>query len=162
MHTLLLASVALFLFALLVLHPRLGVRRAAAMGAVALAAVVVLSSVTACGGTHPVGPVIGGAVVDCLGEGRDAIDAVKDALKQIIFGGGKPDWAAVQHRAWESGKRIGGCAIAEVVQDYLGGLGVPESAAEGNEANAALESFRTEHADGATFHTVVNGKPADL
>lgn len=128
----------------------------------------VTMTATSCTGSHPVGPVIGGAVVNCLGQGRPAIDTLKEQLEQFVFGGGPVDWAKVWAQAKPSGIAIAGCAIAELVQDYLGGVRAPASL-DSEGANRILEQAREENAKalGAKpadthFRTLVNGRTVDL
>ena len=103
-----------------------------------------------CPGPGP-GPVIGGAVIDCLGANRSQIDSILTELSPLLTTG-RPDWSAIYQRAKGAGRDIGGCVIAELVQNYLGGTRAPE-AAEGWNAHEALEKFRREEAGGATFKT---------
>lgn len=107
-------------------------------------------SLSACPGPGP-GPVIGNSVVDCLGNNRPQIDAIIGELSPLLTTG-HPDWAAVYQRAKMAGMSIGGCVLAELVQNYLGGTRAPE-ASEGWNAHEALEKFRREEAGGASFKT---------
>jgi hypothetical protein len=111
---------------------------------------ILLGLATACPGPGP-GPVIGGAVINCLGESRPQIDAILTELSPLLTTG-RPDWSAIYQRAKGAGTSIGGCVIAELVQSYLGGTRAPE-ATEGWNAHEALEKFRREEAGGATFKT---------
>ncbi len=95
------------------------------------------------------GPVIGAVSIDCTVDHAADIANVLDALKSALSGGG---WSAVYTRAKQAGTDIGGCALAELVQDYLGGKAAPAKG-EGQTARATLEKFRSEEAGGATFIT---------
>lgn len=109
----------------------------------------------------------GAAVINCIGEDigtTPALDvatvlAIANLLAttktQCTPAGGALDWACVEAAAINHGKVIGGCAISELVQEYLtpaAGRAAPP-AESGRAARAALERFRVEHAGGATFHT---------
>lgn len=111
-----------------------------------LAAAPVVSS--GCGPQGP-GPVIGQLTVDCLGTARPQIDALLGEFKGLLTGGGF-DWSAVYQRAKQAGKVVGGCALAELVQFYLGGTRSIEEG-DGWKAHSTLEQFRTTEAGGATF-----------
>jgi hypothetical protein len=112
---------------------------------------VVLALFTACPGTGPVGPVVH-AIIDCTLENQDQIAAVKAELQPLITGHA-PDWPAVYQRAKQAGKSIGGCAIAEVVQNFLSNRSAPPTGQVRQDASDTLEKFRNEEAGGATFKT---------
>lgn len=111
-----------------------------------------LCATAACPGPGP-GPVIGGAVVDCLGSNRPQIDAVLNELK-TLFTQGRVQWSVVYERAKAAGKDVGGCVIAELVQYYLGGFAGPMDNGDAWAAHEALEKFRAEEAGGASFKSV--------
>lgn len=123
-------------------------------GAIGLVSIVVIAVplLAACPGNGPgPGPVIADAVIDCVGEHRPEIDALLLELTPLLALD-SPDWSAVYQRAKNAGKAVGGCALAELVQRYLGGrTAVPES--ESWRARDTLERFRATEADGATFRT---------
>jgi hypothetical protein len=111
--------------------------------------------VTAVGGCKTASGVAGAgghALIDC-GKADPAILA--DALSDLasLLAGQSPDWNAIEQQAELHGEKIGGCAIAELVQRYLApepgrSAPAPES---GRAASAALERFRASVAHGATF-----------
>jgi len=127
-------------------HAASAVIRAAAVG---LLAIALLHAAPACGPNQP-GPVIGTTVIDCTGQNASAVATLFADFKAKLTGGGS--WALIEADAKSAGVAIGGCALALLVQDYLGNRGAPPRA-EGNAARAALEDFRAKVAGGATFKT---------
>lgn len=108
-------------------------------------------TMTACPGPGPgPGPVIGAAIVDCLGANRPQIDSLLGEFKSLLTQG-RIDWSAVYARAKTAGRDIGGCALAEMVQFYLGGGMRADDTTNGWNAHMALEEFRHNEAGGATF-----------
>ncbi len=100
---------------------------------------------------HPTATNGGSEVIDCTKADLPQIEALLASLAPLLQGD-SPDWVAIEDKAIAAGKVIGGCAIAELVQQYLGGKqAVPAKAGWG--ARDALEDFRLKHAGGATFHT---------
>jgi hypothetical protein len=110
---------------------------------------VVLGIDTGC--PSPVTTAAIGAVVDCTVKDQDQLTALLAELKPLL-GGQSPDWLAVYARAKQAGSVIGGCALAELAQDYLGKRALTASRAEAG-ARQTLERFRREEAGNATFHT---------
>lgn len=107
-----------------------------------------LGSTAGCPG--PVGPAIGGAVIDCLGSNRAQIDTLLNEFRPIISSG-HISWPDVKLRAKQAGKDVGGCFIMELTQLFLSGTrAAPDAAA----AHQAAEEFRSEVAKGATFKTI--------
>lgn len=95
-------------------------------------------------------PVVTTAVIDCTGAHAADVAALEAAMKALIEGGGS--WSDVEGKAVTAGKEVGGCALAELVEDYLGGKGAPPIAS-GQTAKSTLEDFRAKYAAGATFRT---------
>ncbi len=122
------------------------------MNKLIFAAMLSLFTVAACPGPGPL-PVVGGTVVDCLGQNRPQIDATINELK-TLFTNGHVEWSLVYERAKTAGRDIGGCVIAELVQYYLGGFGGPIDNGNAWEGHEALEKFRTEEAGGASFKSM--------
>ncbi len=93
--------------------------------------------------------------------GHDAINCTEGDLTDIValyqklrplLDGASVDWKAIEDQVIGAGERIGGCVIAELVQEYLGGkkaLTVGQS----QPARATLEHFRATYAHGSVFHT---------
>lgn len=104
-----------------------------------------------CPGPGP-GPVVVNAVVDCTIQNQDQIKSLI-AEFQTLLSGQMPDWSAIYQRAKNAGKAIGGCALAEVVQNYLGNRTSPPPQADSWNAYNTLERFRREEAGNATFRT---------
>lgn len=101
----------------------------------------------------------GRAVVDCIATDRTRIDALIVSFAPLLVGE-QPNWSSIEQQAIAAGETIGGCALAEVVQQFLAppaSAVLPTRAAPNAEsglaARAALEDFRTKHAAGATFHS---------
>jgi len=104
-----------------------------------------------CPGPGP-GPIVISAVVDCTVQNRDQITSLIAEFKTLLSGQ-MPDWAAIYQRAKNAGKAIGGCALAEIVQSYLGNRTAPPPQADSWNAYNTLERFRREEAGNATFKT---------
>ena len=102
-------------------------------------------------GPSPVPPVID-AVIDCTTQNRDRIAALIAEFQPLISGQA-PAWGAVYQRAKQAGQAIGGCALAELVQNYLGNKMAPPPQADSWNAFTTLERFRREEAGNATFRT---------
>lgn len=115
-----------------------------------LALLIVLPVMSGCPGTGP-GPVIGGAIVDCVSADRAQINSLLGEF-QPLLGTGSMDWPAVYQRAKTAGTTIGGCFVAELVQHYLGGKMAPATG-DGVAARQTLEDFRAKEAGNATFRT---------
>jgi hypothetical protein len=123
------------------------------MKRIILFAVLVLGIGTtqpSCPGPGP-NPIIT-AIIDCTAENKDQIAQLVAEFKTLLSGQ-MPDWAAIYQRAKNAGKSIGGCALAEIVQNYLGNRTTPPSQADSWDAFNTLERFRREEAGNATFHT---------
>jgi hypothetical protein len=103
-----------------------------------------------CPGTGPVPAVT--AIVDCTIQNKDQLGALVAEFRTILSGQA-PDWSAVYQRAKNAGKAIGGCALATIVQEYLGNRAAPPAQADGWAAYNTLERFRREEAANATFRT---------
>lgn len=116
-----------------------------------LVLVCMLLGLSACPGPNPI-PVVGGSVINCLGENRTQVDLLITEIKNL-FVGGKPQWSLVYERAKKAGKDVGGCVISELVQYYLGGFAGPMDNGDAWAAHEALEKFRAEEAGGASFQT---------
>lgn len=104
-----------------------------------------------CPGPGPV-PVVVNAVIDCTVQNQGQITALIGEFKTLLSGQ-MPDWSAIYQRAKNAGKAIGGCALAQLVQDYLGNRAAPPPMADSWNANNTLERFRREEAGNATFKT---------
>lgn len=104
-----------------------------------------------CPGPGPV-PVVVNAVIDCTIQNQGQIGALVAEFTTLLSGQ-LPDWAAIYQRAKNAGKAIGGCALAQVVQSYLGNRSAPPPQADSWNAFNTLERFRREEAGNATFHT---------
>lgn len=110
---------------------------------------IVILAQPACPGPTPV---VVNAVVDCTVQNQDQITSLLAEFKTLLSGQ-MPDWVAIYQRAKNAGKAIGGCALAELVQDYLGNRAAPPPQADSWNAYNTLERFRREEAANATFHT---------
>lgn len=117
---------------------------------ISIAFVTGLLSQAAC---PPIGPnPVTTVVIDCTLQNREQIASLIAEFRPLITGQA-PDWAAVYQRAKNAGRAIGGCALAELVQDYLGNRMAPPPQADSWNAFQALERFRREEAGDATFKT---------
>ena len=115
-----------------------------------IGATALLSTSTGC--PHGPLPVVENAIIDCTAQNQDQIASTLGEFKTLLSGQ-LPDWSAIYQRAKQAGKSIGGCALAELVQDYLGNKAAPPPVGDSWTANNTLERFRREEAGNATFHT---------
>lgn len=93
----------------------------------------------------------GEVVVDCTTADAAQTAALVDELKPLLAGQ-SPDWQAIEGKAIAAGVHIGGCVLANLVQDLLSSVrALPVN--QTWEARGALEDFRAKYANGATFHT---------
>jgi len=97
-------------------------------------------------------PVVENAVIDCTAQNQGQIGSLLGEFKTLLSGK-LPDWSAIYTRAAQAGKSIGGCALAELVQDYLGNKATPPPIGDSWTASSTLETFRAKEAGGATFKT---------
>jgi len=104
----------------------------------------------ACPGPGP-NPIVN-AVIDCTLQNQTTLGQLVGEFRTILSGQ-MPDWSAIYQRAKNAGKAIGGCALATIVQEYLGNRSAPPPQADGWAASNTLERFRREEAANATFHT---------
>lgn len=74
---------------------------------------LILSACSAC--HDPTLPIH--AVISCTEQNHAAIEAVLASMLPLIQGN-KPDWSAVEGQAISAGEAIGGCAFAELYQQY--------------------------------------------
>ncbi len=113
-----------------------------------IVALFAITTLTAC--PNGPGPVIGKAVVDCLGENRPQIDALLGEFKPLLLGGGF-NWDNAYQRGKQAGLDVGGCFIAELVNYYFGkGF---RSAPDAETANETLAKIRNDNG-GASFRTM--------
>lgn len=113
---------------------------------------VFLGFCIACGATTNVKR----AVIDCTVQSRPQIEALLLEFRQLLVGEA-PNWQAVLTRAIAAGETIGGCALAELVQERKTKTEAVSTrsltAPAPDEGKKTLEQFREEHARGATFRT---------
>lgn len=110
---------------------------------------VILTFVVSCPGVTDTKPAQ--AVIECLKADHEQLGNVAGELRPLVFGD-KPDWSALYDKAKHAGKVIGGCVLADLVQEYLSSkkaLPVDESW----RARTTLDEFRANEAGGATFRT---------
>ncbi len=120
------------------------------MTVVSLALVVALLGCSSCKDLPPP-EAIAKAVVDCTRADQGQVNAVLREMLPLVYGD-TPNWKSVEERAISAGVTIGGCALAELVQLYLGGRKAPLQS-EGWNAHETLERFRHDVAGDATFRT---------
>jgi hypothetical protein len=93
-------------------------------------------------------------VISCIEQNAGSIAAsVADTWARCRPPGGAIDWACVENHAITDGKLIGGCALADIVQEYLTPPAGRAAPVDGLAARGALEDFRSKHAGGATYRT---------
>lgn len=115
---------------------------------VAVLVAVLATSATSCG---PIRDHVVPAIIDCTKADAGAINSLIAELEPLLLFEA-PDWNAIKTRAIREGKVIGGCVLADLVQQFLGGKKAPQNDA-GWAARNALEDFRKNVAGGATFRT---------
>lgn len=121
-------------------------------GAVDLLIVLMVSmALVSCAPGPGPAPVITSTLIDCAGANRPQIDELLQELVPLVTTG-HADWSAIYQRAKHAGASIGGCALAELVQDYLGGRKASPNG-DGWKARETLEQFRLDEAGGASFKT---------
>lgn len=102
------------------------------------------------------GAVVVTSVVDCTVRNRDDIARIVDQAVLAIDGGAS--WTDVEEAAWQAGRDIGGCVLAELVDIYASRASRPAAsvsgAADATLARSALVDYKrktgTEH---VVFHT---------
>lgn len=97
-------------------------------------------------------PVVTNAIIDCTIQNQEQIGQLLAEFRTLLSGQA-PDWSIIYQRAKNAGKAIGGCALAEIVQEYLGNRASPPPQADSWNAYNTLERFRREEAGNATFKT---------
>lgn len=111
-----------------------------------------LPQLSACGGHNPL-PVVADALIDCTKANRVQVEKTVNELSPLLDLE-KPDMSMLYQRAKHAGVAIGGCALAELVQTYLGGRKAPPTPQAGWDMRSVLEKFRAEEAGGTTFKTL--------
>lgn len=123
------------------------------------------AALTSCGAAQRGGQ----AVIDCTGGNAPGIVAtilstLTEWNKDQADGGCRTDtgydWGCVKSMAIDKGVQVGGCALAELVQDVIGSstsstassTALASPGVDGVLARATLEDFRAKHAGGAVFH----------
>lgn len=118
-----------------------------AIGAAVVPALIFAFYMTAC----PLPPVIPAAAIDCISADRNQIESLIGEFLPVVAGG-KADWSVIETRAISAGETIGGCFLAEMIQNFMGGTkAVPTS--DGIAAKNTFKDFRMNHAHGASFKT---------
>lgn len=118
------------------------------------AVLVVLLALGSLGASCPNPPPVKPALIDCTIQNQDRIADLLAEFRPLISGDA-PDWGAVYQRAKQAGRVIGGCALAELVQGYLGNKAAPPPQVDSWNAYGTLERFRRDEADDATFRTSI-------
>lgn len=126
-------------------------------GAVSALLIILGTACTACPGTAPTGGSVTNAVVDCAHGGIDVQDKIDGLIAEMakFLVGGSPDWTHVEALAVIGGIQVGGCALAQVVDDWITkkSLHDGDAVAQTRLARSTLEDYRTKHAGGASFRT---------
>lgn len=127
-------------------QPTMGIVKKSAV--VGLLLVIVVASCSGCPGPTPK-PVQD--IVDCSKTNSPEVIAMATECAA------KPTWsekeacvvAALPKLGWD----VGGCVLADLVQQYLTTKGAAQNAPQSHEAHDALEDYRAKYGHGATFHT---------
>ena len=119
---------------------------------------LILVSCTDCNGTTPTPNSVLTSVVDCASPSGDILSRIEsEAVKigSIVFGSDLDKWNKAEVVAINDGLTIGGCALAQVVNDWITkkSLSTTSAVAEVHDAKTMFESYRTKYAGGATFKT---------
>lgn len=130
---------------------------AAAAGGSVVAILFTMISCTGCPGTAPTGGSVITATVNCFNNSPDVqakIDAEIAEMSKLAFGL-TPDWTKVENLAINGGLQVGGCAIAQVVNEWITkkSLGDGDAVAQTKMASATLEHYRSHYANNASFRT---------
>lgn len=132
---------------------------------VMLSLAVALTACTAC----PAAVRATQIVVDCTRQNQESISKLAHEFLPLLRLE-EPDWPAVIAAAVAAGRDVGGCALAEAVDIYLGGLwelspapGTPAAVSASMAAATRVtretiarqnfERYRSEFAPGVTFRT---------
>lgn len=116
-----------------------------------LAILIALSSVFLVGGCKPYAPPIAHPIVDCVNADRPAIESL--ILSFWPKDGGVPNWASVESAAINAGINVGGCAIAEYIQQYTAPKPGTAAPPDGLQAVMTLEHYRSITAPDTSFKT---------
>lgn len=118
-------------------------------------ALLITGSLTVSCGPNTPGPVVPivNATIDCTVDNGGQIAALLASLRPKP--GQKLDWHQVYLQVKAAGTKVGGCVLAQLVQEYLTSAtyASTDTYDATYDATAALEKFRAEEAHGATFHT---------
>jgi hypothetical protein len=91
------------------------------------------------------------AIIECAQQDDYAVTDTAAMLREMLQGDA-PKWSDVYSKAKEHGAKIGGCALAIVVNEFLSRrLATPTE--QTWDAHGVLEEFRRKEAGGATFRT---------
>lgn len=92
------------------------------------------------------------AVIDCTRQDQGQITSLIAELLPLAYLE-RPNWQSIGDKAVAAGVSIGGCALAELVDLYLGNRKITQSDEATWCAYQTLEDFRARVAGGATFRT---------
>jgi hypothetical protein len=129
--------------------PGAAIQAAIVLGIVSVCAISGSLVMQSC--TGPKSP--GQVVIDCTKADAAQTIALLDDLKPLLSGN-PVSWSAIEAKAIAAGETIGGCVLAQLVQNALSSTSVAAVPVENTwMARGALEDFRSRVANGATFHT---------
>jgi len=102
------------------------------------------------------GAVVVTSVIDCTARNRDDIAKLVDQAVLAIDGGAS--WGDVEETAWQAGRDIGGCVLAELVDVYTSRAARPAASVSGavdvTLARSALLDFKRQSgSEHVVFHT---------
>jgi len=117
-------------------------------------------SCSSCAGTTPTGGSVIGTMVECASQGQDILSRIEaEAIKlgAIAFGGDIDKWNKIEVAAINDGLVVGGCAVAQVVNDWITKKSLVGSAnvADVHDAKKMFEDYRAKFAGNSTFRTKV-------
>lgn len=103
----------------------------------------------------------GKQIVSCIELNEAELAAEATQLRGQCTVNGQFDWACAGAQALGQGKIIAGCAVAELVQEYLGGTKATQTD-ESWKAHKALEDVRAKYAPGKSFRVKSGDRVIDL
>jgi|SRR5882672_2155232 len=81
--------------------------------------------------------------VDCIKADHGKINSLINEFLPVVSGG-NADWSVIEQRAESAGLEIGGCFLAELIQQYMGGTKAPPHE-QGLAAHEALKTFKAKN-----------------
>lgn len=134
------------------------IKRSPTAAATTALLVLTLACSADCAGTAPTPNSVITAVVTCTAPDGDVLRRIETEVIKIgaiVFGNGVDKLHEAEVIAVNDGLVVGGCAFAQVINDWLSKKSLVGAAdvAEARQAKTLFESYRAGYAGGATFRT---------